>query len=1273
MNCYSVLITAVMMIAVTLGAAVKSGLDFVDPMIGTEGSGTEYGGTMPAVGVPFGSMHVVPVTRTNGISRTSFNSADTHLLGFILSRQPAIWMGEWGAVRIWLDKPLPIESINATPYFLRVNAGGRMYEATASAHSAFFCTDDTRFGMYLPREGSSAERTERTSTQPMLRFRNYFRTEKCNGLLKIGVSLISRDNARLHLDRELRGGFDAVVARTRREWEGLMKRIEINASENVKRIFYTGIYHALLCPRELTECDGRHYSGVDDRVHNGTGWTCFSLWDTYRAAHPLYTLLVPERVDGMMRALVDMSRRGGCLPLHPNPGYTGQMVGGPAEVVLAEAAVKGFRGFDIHAAWEAVLRNAQMPQPEDLSRRWPGTFGDPKGTPEARAGLSRYMADGYVSVDETDESVSRTLDYSLDDAACSSFARVVGKKDWADHFASRSKNYTNLWNAAEKRFMPRRKDGVWFLPSEGLRFRRAYTETNEKSARWCVPHDVQGLVALMGGRDTFLRELDHFFENDFFVKDTVGNVSVHGNETVHHVAYMYNHVGAYDKTCRRVRDILTKCYSSSRKGFDGNEDCGQMSAWYVLSALGIYPLNPASGMWELGTPLVESAVLRFGSPYKPALLNIKVKNYAPDRWLVKRVTLNGVSCADRHVSHSDLIKGGVLEFEMDIGETNLVRNSGFNLGSKDWALKERYKVCPEGGLGNSSVLAYDNQDPMYYSVPGQRIVLKSGFRYRFSAEVRTDDLHGSGTGAGVCLEWVDKNGKWLGGAYSKCIKGSSGWTRLEGITEVIPDAADKCFINPYVRKGLVGKAWFDDICVVPIVPKPIGAICSSAYRNRAASGSVTFSVLPEDCATPDPAQVVFSWIDAKGKRQFAPAKSGLSLTLPVKNLKLGFQRIRAEAPWKGGQCIAEVDFTRDEAPRHNKVWFDKQGRTVVDGKLFFPLGMYWYDLSRDKIELYANGPFNCLMPYISPKTSEMMDLCHDKGLKVIYSVKDIWSGTKWAPKGIDSEADETAFIMDRVERFKNHPSLLAWYTNDELPVTMMPRLIERRNFLERLDPDHPCWTVLCQHDRVMEYLHTFDVVGTDPYPVPLRPLSMSGVWTQEAKCATGGCKPLWMVPQACDLGAYETDLAERNKRRAPTEAELRSMCWQCIAAGANGLILYSWFDLWKKVNKVPFAVRWAECRRVGEEIQRYFPVLLSDEITPPKVSAGLFVRTWRKNGKIWMLVVNARDATNNAEILFDVDFASVRSSFGPSAVKIAHGLKVSLGAYEPAMYILSGK
>jgi len=636
-----------------------SALSFVDPMVGTEGVGSEYGGMMPMTGVPFGSMHLVPVTRTNKVGRTSYNALDRDLLGFILTRQPAIWMGEFGPVRIWLEKPLKIDSIDAHPWQTTVKAGGRTYELAATSHGALIRSDDPSLGAKLADSGITTERTARVSMKAIPNFACRWSKRRDGNILAVGVSLISAANAEKHRPAGDNMTFDAVVAEARAKWGVFFDRVVLDASDRVKRIFYTGLYHALLYPRDLSE-GGRYYSAVDDKVHEGPGYSCFSLWDTYRSEHPLLTLVAPERAGAMCQSLVDMYTWGGWLPIWPNPGYTGVMIGDPAAIVLSEAYVKGIRGFDAETAFAACLKNADVPQPDDTERTWFDSGADVPGCPETRGGLTWYLSLGYVAHDKTTESVSRTLDYSLADASIAKFAAALGKADEAKRFAARGRNYTNLWCTAEKCFLPRATDGKWVDPKKLVWANHAYTETNERSARWCVPHDVEGLVKLMGGPDEFERELDAFFETDFYRTDTVGNSSVHGNETCHHVAYLYNRIGRYDKTCRRVRDILTRCYSDSRRGFDGNEDCGAMSAWYVLSSLGLYPLDPASGDYELGSPLVDGATLRLGDK----TLKIVVKRAQPDAWRTTRVTLNGRELANRRVSHAELVKGGTLEFEM---------------------------------------------------------------------------------------------------------------------------------------------------------------------------------------------------------------------------------------------------------------------------------------------------------------------------------------------------------------------------------------------------------------------------------------------------------------------------------------------------------------------------------------------------------------------------------------------------------------------------------
>ena len=651
-------------------AILATALAFVDPMIGTEGTGSEYGGMTPMTGVPFGSMHVIPVTRTNAVGRTWFNALDKELLGFVLSRQPAIWMGEFGAVPIWLEKPLPIESVDAHPWRTVVKAGGRTYELAALSHAAVIRSDDPTLGVALADAGSTSARTCRVSMKPIPNFRCHWakrtaaRTAaRADGRreVAVGVSLIRPENAAAAAGYAATLRLDGCAAAARLEWERLFSRVEIAAPDRVKRIFYTGLYHALLYPRKLSERGGEYYSAVDDKIHTGPGYSCFSLWDTYRSEHPLLTLVAPDLAGEMCQSLVDMYKWGGWLPIWPNPGYTGVMIGDPAAIVLSEAYVKGVKGFDAGEAFAACLKNADVPQPDDAQRTWLDVGKDEPGSPETRGGLTWYLSHGYVAYDQTVESVSRTLDYSLADASIAKFAAALGRADEARRFAERGKNYTNLWCAAKRCFLPKTSDGRWGDPATATWENHPYTETNERSARWCVPHDVEGLVALMGGSAEFERELDKFFETDFYKTDTVGNSSVHGNETCHHVAYLYNRIGRYDKTCRRVHDILTRCYSDSRRGFDGNEDCGAMSAWYILSALGFYPLDPASGEYELGSPLVDRATLLIGS----RRLDIAVVRAHPSAWRTKRVTLNGRELAVRRVAHTDLAAGGVLRFELD--------------------------------------------------------------------------------------------------------------------------------------------------------------------------------------------------------------------------------------------------------------------------------------------------------------------------------------------------------------------------------------------------------------------------------------------------------------------------------------------------------------------------------------------------------------------------------------------------------------------------------
>ena len=611
-------------------------------------------------------------------------------------------------------------------------------------------------------------------------------------------------------------------------------------------------------------------------------------------------------------------------------------------------------------------------------------------------------------------------------------------------------------------------------------------------------------------------------------------------------------------------------------------------------------------------------------------------------------------------------------------EGPIVTNGGFEAGGDGkvagWRAQGKYAFRAGAGINGTGAFYYENDNPKYYGVPGQKIHLAPGKRYKFSVWIRTEDVKGDESGASICVEWCGADGKWLGGAYAGGVKGTKFWTKVDCMTPIIPEKAHTFHVAPYVRKGMTGKAWFDDVSVTPVEPKVVSGVCSTAYRDMAAEGDVTFRALLERNGSVPPERVVFRYLDADGRLRFAPADAKLACTVPVASLKTGRQKVGVSAYAADGGLLgtAEMAFTRVAQLPKRTVWFDRHGRTIVNGEPFFPLGMYWGGITTNKFEVYAKGPFNCLMPYASPTSKDLMDLCHAHGVKVIYSVKDVFSGTHWAPKGVDTEADEVAYITARVSKFKNHPALLAWYLNDELPLSMLPRLSARRDLMERLDPGHPGWVVLYQYSQIADYMPSFDVIGTDPYPIP-RPAAMASTWTRATRKGTMGLKPLWQVPQAFDWAAYKKSPEEKKKNRAPTEAELRSMCWQCIACGANGLVMYSWFDLWKEPNGVPFAQRWAEVCRVGQEIKEQIPVLLAVGPAPTVSGAPdeLAVRTWGKDGAAYVLVVNTTDKPFSASLTLSEPFGAATAVFGPAPKLSGTSLGLALAPLEPALVRLT--
>ena len=621
-----------------------------------------------------------------------------------------------------------------------------------------------------------------------------------------------------------------------------------------------------------------------------------------------------------------------------------------------------------------------------------------------------------------------------------------------------------------------------------------------------------------------------------------------------------------------------------------------------------------------------------------------------------------------------------------LAQENAVRNPGFEetqapgttVGWTD--RKPVYHFADGVGRNGSRGLAFENSDPKFYSFPSQKLDLQAGCCYTFEVWVKTEDLKGDESGASVCMEWSGPDGKWLGGAYADGVRGTSdGWKKVNGFTRAIPTNAVHIVVQPYVRKGMTGKAWFDDLKVTRYYPLLVSTVSASCYRHTAAGGPVTFFAglsLNEAGVKTEEVSGAFEIVNADGKtaRTAKPdtvmpdcAKLSVNASdLPVGNYTVRFALATRDGASKGS---AETRFQRVTKLPERRVFVDAHRRLIVDGKPFFPLGMYWSGVKEPELSTYAKSPFNCLMPYGSPTTNQM-DACQARGLKVIYSIKDFYSDTRWAPAGMKTEADERAEIKKRVELYRNHPALIAWYTNDEMPLTLVDRLAARQRLMEDLDPDHPTWVVLYQYDQVRSYLSTFDVIGTDPYPIPEKPAGTALLWTRVTRDECYNTRAVWQVPQVFDWGAYRKG-DEREKTRAPAPEEMRSMAWQCVAAGANGLVFYSFFDLFKMKDRDPFEKRWPEVCAMAEEIKRYIPVILSAEPAPAVTCEGpstVETRVWRSGKDVYVLAVNSAAAPATAAVTVSGGCKTVAAEFGKPPARTDDGrLAFAFAPLEPIL------
>lgn len=540
--------------------------------------------------------------------------------------------------------------------------GGRGVKGWASGRNIYFALKFSK-----PFESveifSNEKRWERSGDEaegPALKCLTHFKTARGERVLvKVGLSGVSADGALRNLDAEIPGwDFERVRSQAHAVWNRHLARVKITTgNERHKRIFYTALYHTMVAPTLFDDTDGQ-YRGMDGKVHRVPGgmhnYSTFSLWDTYRAAHPLYTLVAPERVPDFVNCLVRMADESpDGVPIWPLQGKeTFCMTGYHSSSVVAEAITKKFPGIDVAKAYEVFRKRAM----HDTYR-----------------GLGYYRRLGFIPCDKEDESVSKTMEYAYNDWAVARLAEAAGQTEDAQVLLERCKNYRNLFDKRTGFARPKLENGAWAEPFEPTEMGhskqwRDYTESDPWETTFTVQHDPAGLIELFGGRQQFLEKLDALFTASSQLPpdappDIAGMVGqyAHGNEPCHHMAYLYCYAGAAHQTQDRVRRLLELEYDDQPDGLAGNEDCGQMSAWYVLSALGFYPVDPVSGRYVLGTPLFDRAEITLDNGKK---LVVEARRSSPDEHFVQFVVFNGQPHHRLWFAHRDIANGGSLVFTM---------------------------------------------------------------------------------------------------------------------------------------------------------------------------------------------------------------------------------------------------------------------------------------------------------------------------------------------------------------------------------------------------------------------------------------------------------------------------------------------------------------------------------------------------------------------------------------------------------------------------------
>jgi predicted alpha-1,2-mannosidase len=695
--------------------ASKEPVEFVDPLIGTAHDGQTY----PAAGVPFGMTQWTPQTRDLETKCVSpYYYKDTRIQGF---RGTHEWSGsctqDYGSFTIMPETGTPKigadarssafrrDREHASPWQYRVTLDdyGIDAEITGSMRSGFL-----RFSFPRSQEASVVVQVNtkpgegeihidqkareiygfnpvhriyagsgkaagfsgyfvaqfsepfahsgntRETGQPVAYVRFAARTANAISV-RVGTSFTSFEEARKNLGAELPNwNFERARDQARAEWSRMLSKLEIHGvSDRQQTIFYTALYHALLMPRTFSDWDGSYpgFAG-EGKTETAKGFVYyddFSLWDTFRALHPLLTILDPKRSQDMAQSLVAKGQEGGWIPTFPGwNSYTSEMIGDHDVEMIVDAYAKGIRGFDIAEAYRLMWQNATKTPAADL-------YADGRG----RRALASYLRYGYIPLEDPvkeafhkNEQVSRTLEYAYDDFVLAQLAKALGMTEDYQALMQRARNWRNVIDPKVGFARGRHADGSWDEPFDPAGKYQYITEGLPFQYTFFVPQDIPGLVKLMGGPEVFNRRLDEIFAKNYYD---------HGNEPSHHIAYLYDYAGEAWKTQDQVRKILTKEYGTGPDGLSGNDDCGQISAWYVLSAMGLYPVAPGIPNYEIGSPLFPEVVIHLADGKRTV---ITATGTSDANRYIQSASINGKRSTRSWISHAELIQGGSIVFRM---------------------------------------------------------------------------------------------------------------------------------------------------------------------------------------------------------------------------------------------------------------------------------------------------------------------------------------------------------------------------------------------------------------------------------------------------------------------------------------------------------------------------------------------------------------------------------------------------------------------------------